>query len=335
MPDKSKAELQYRVESTPVTRGEFRLLLLLMLIEVAISAQTAYAPGIVAWAKNAWAEHQAAVAHRAAVRKNEAVAAQCLSFARPVTAVVWEEDPNRAAKFLEGSGYYAVRPRAIMNDFLENAIPPAAMAERPLRIPVDDMNFVSSQFQEFTGSWLSNNRSDTTVTFLHGRTVGGIERLVLVLYGAPFEAGSVQRDEHQPWEGHISKFQSFAAMSFGRGEDGMFSAMNSPVTALSLAPLNNSDPITTGVSPNSTLMPAHWSPPPKAGLPGKVTIDYRNQFRVYAGQSDPADASHFTIAYDLDGQAGVVDGWLKPDGSVVLEPRVGKRVNTVWYPHAK
>jgi hypothetical protein len=33
--------------------------------------------------------------------------------------------------------------------------------------------------------------------------------------------------------------------------------------------------------------------------------------RVFAGQVDPQDASHFTIEYDIGGKGGVVDGWLR------------------------
>jgi hypothetical protein len=33
--------------------------------------------------------------------------------------------------------------------------------------------------------------------------------------------------------------------------------------------------------------------------------------RVFAGQVDPLDASHFTIEYELYGKRGVVDGWLR------------------------
>ena len=43
--------------------------------------------------------------------------------------------------------------------------------------------------------------------------------------------------------------------------------------------------------------------------------------RLFAGQPDPNDASHFTIDYVLGDQKGVIDGWLKEDGSVLLEKR--------------
>lgn len=45
-------------------------------------------------------------------------------------------------------------------------------------------------------------------------------------------------------------------------------------------------------------------------------------FQFYAGQSDRDDPSHFTIAYrTAGGETGAVDGWLRDDGSVVLELR--------------
>jgi hypothetical protein len=43
--------------------------------------------------------------------------------------------------------------------------------------------------------------------------------------------------------------------------------------------------------------------------------------RLFAGQLDPNDASHFTIDYVIGDQKGVIDGWLKEDGSVLLQKR--------------
>jgi hypothetical protein len=44
-------------------------------------------------------------------------------------------------------------------------------------------------------------------------------------------------------------------------------------------------------------------------------------FRVLPGQVDPADPSHFTIPYTVDGKPFVLDGWLKDNDSLVIEPR--------------
>jgi hypothetical protein len=45
--------------------------------------------------------------------------------------------------------------------------------------------------------------------------------------------------------------------------------------------------------------------------------------RLYAGQSDPAAPSHFTIRYQLGSQAGTIDGWLRVDDDVSLKVRDG------------
>jgi hypothetical protein len=44
-------------------------------------------------------------------------------------------------------------------------------------------------------------------------------------------------------------------------------------------------------------------------------LDPRRQtYRVYAGQTDPADPSRFTMRYDIDGLPGMLEGRLRPDG---------------------
>jgi hypothetical protein len=35
------------------------------------------------------------------------------------------------------------------------------------------------------------------------------------------------------------------------------------------------------------------------------------ELRFFAGQPDPTDESHFTIDYELDGDRGTIDGWLR------------------------
>ena len=43
--------------------------------------------------------------------------------------------------------------------------------------------------------------------------------------------------------------------------------------------------------------------------------------RVYAGQTDPADPTHFTIRYVEGGIAGTIDAWLQDDDSVKFHRR--------------
>jgi WD40 repeat protein len=48
---------------------------------------------------------------------------------------------------------------------------------------------------------------------------------------------------------------------------------------------------------------------------------------VFAGQPDPNDRSHFTIPIQFRGQRTVVDGYLRDDDSVLLDPHLGYIVN--------
>ena len=43
--------------------------------------------------------------------------------------------------------------------------------------------------------------------------------------------------------------------------------------------------------------------------------------KLYAGQADPADESHFTIDYETPRGRGTIDGWLMPDETVKLQLR--------------
>lgn len=64
-----------------------------------------------------------------------------------------------------------------------------------------------------------------------------------------------------------------------------------------------------------TVAPSHWPNPMRSEpRPGGSTLELplavSDELRVLAGQPDPRDPSHFTIRYDLNGQPGVIDGWL-------------------------
>jgi hypothetical protein len=48
---------------------------------------------------------------------------------------------------------------------------------------------------------------------------------------------------------------------------------------------------------------------------------YNDQIQILAGQPNPDDLAHFTIAYEIDGKPGIIDGWLMEDDTVKLEPR--------------
>ena len=55
--------------------------------------------------------------------------------------------------------------------------------------------------------------------------------------------------------------------------------------------------------------------------PSVVLATTESPLRLFAGQPDVNDASHFTIDFVIGDAKGVIDGWLKEDGSVLLERR--------------
>ena len=59
--------------------------------------------------------------------------------------------------------------------------------------------------------------------------------------------------------------------------------------------------------------------PPDPETCPHVLLPEKARFRIFAGQSDPNDAAHFTIPYSLDDQSGLIDGRLRDDDSVDLK----------------
>jgi hypothetical protein len=67
---------------------------------------------------------------------------------------------------------------------------------------------------------------------------------------------------------------------------------------------------------------AGWTPPKQVldhmrGAP----LPLGKNVRVFVGRSDPANLSHFTIPFEIDGRAGTIDGWLQENDDVLLEVR--------------
>lgn len=316
MPEESKPPLAYQVGGQQVTRGQFRVLLLLIFIYLVMTAQSNYAPGVTAWLQAQWEQHKGKVAQEKRVRQAQAATASWLAFAAPESQVVWEEDAKRAAQLLSTSGYSPIvvsGEPAFLTPYLSNG----AHARVPAALPagVNAMLLASGQH---------------ALVFLHGRRIGtGPERMVAVLVGSHQQiavtgAGSLYRQPTEAFEFSLYKSHTFTAQSFG-------------VNAVGEADYDGIGPteLTIGDSPSGVEIAGKWTPSKSPSQPGTLAYKPAEQLRVFAGQADPQDASHFTIRYELDGIAGTIDGWLRADGSVALEPRAGKRINSIWFPMAK
>jgi hypothetical protein len=55
-----------------------------------------------------------------------------------------------------------------------------------------------------------------------------------------------------------------------------------------------------------------------------VDLQPGQRWRIFAGQADAVDPTHFTIGYEIEGQAGVIDGRLNDGDRLMLTPRVGR-----------
>ncbi|MDB5334045.1 MAG: hypothetical protein JWP03_5196 [Phycisphaerales bacterium] len=63
----------------------------------------------------------------------------------------------------------------------------------------------------------------------------------------------------------------------------------------------------------------HWENP----HPLSFILPPSEPLKLFAGQADAADESHFTIAYSTPAGRGTIDGWLQPDDTVRMQVRDG------------
>ena len=306
--------LEYQVGTPAVTRGQFRIVWILLLMQVVMTAQSTYAPGMADWARQKWAAHREAVARREETKQNAARLRAAMGHLDPPGKVVWEEDPAAASALLAGGGYQAIIPSG-ERGVIAGHFPPGAAA-----------NPFTAQLAVVPNFWTGGMYR--AVVFTHARsTPGGKERLVVAVVAGELRTSSVggSHSATESFNGSVYKYQQFGAGSFGvEGADGN-PVDDAPVARLKLQAAGD----------EYTEMKGAWQAAASPDSPGTLTIQYRKQLRVFAGQPDPADASHFTFDYVLDGTPGTIDGWLKPDNSVRLVPRAGKVVNELWYPLAK
>jgi hypothetical protein len=75
------------------------------------------------------------------------------------------------------------------------------------------------------------------------------------------------------------------------------------------------------ITPGTALRSPRQLPSALRGDGAQITIGVGKRLRVFAGQPDPNNASHFTIDYELDGARITLDGWLQDAQTVKIEIR--------------
>jgi hypothetical protein len=313
-----------------ITRGQFRWLLALLTVHLLIVIQTTYAPGLRIAVKEWRADRQQKAAREAAVKQALALEQQAMNWAEPAGKVVWEEDPDEAAKLMAGAGYRWICDDSNGSSGLRSlTLPKGAMLMPP---PVYGQ---AIRIQDWAGP--SFDWDSTAIAFLHGlRSPAGNERLVFVYVsgGLSLEepssglfSNSNPPSTSEGWTLPLQKTQYIVAVPGvpGRGEN----PAKPPLRAVH--PARRS----LGHESDQGGLAAWVFTPGAGGAAGQIKLEQRNRLRVFAGQGDPADASRFTIVYDVDGTPGVLIGRLKDDDTIELRPSTGKAVGDRWYPSGK
>lgn len=323
MSDEPKQPLPYERPAAPsVPRWQFRLLFMLVLVNLAVTLQTAYVPTVTRDVRQWWAERQER-------RRAQALYRQARDFAQPATNVAWEEDPDAAAKLLDGGTHQSVMvPTGFTRrlPFL-SGWPPGAGATPPPAFPFLRGHLVPPEQSGFV--------------FLRGRrSAGGLERLVYVLVEGQlteepsglrlppsvnnWALGSYGKAPGEPFESEVLKSLRLVATPWLPADGASPSRpVFNDATSLRVQPRGD----------GYWTVPWRWVPP-DAGKPGQVVLERRDRFRFYAGQPDPKDPSAFTVDYELDGVRGRIRGRLRDNGRVSWEPEAGATIGSYWDPYA-
>ena len=295
----SAPEIGYGHAQFYVTKRQWRVLVALTLFNTIALAWFAFGPNSSQFIQAQWQQWQAKRAERAALRQVVADQRPCLDFVMPQQPqLIYEEDPAAALKLTSGDGAYEpVRMR--VDNLLATTAPWAAPARR-VGVPAEWTTFATKSNNVENGV---GHAVDMPVVFLGARTAkGGETRLVVVQFDSRprLDAGAPSLDllrMDSTRRLHVSTFRPGTRSQRPRRTESATLNLFLPPTA---ARVNESG--TTWVITRPALM------------------------TVFTGQADPNDPSHFTIPYCVNGQPGVIDGWLQPGGPL-LKPRSGQAVN--------
>jgi hypothetical protein len=305
-----------------IPRWQFRLLFGFVLLNLAITIQSSYAPGVAAALKQRWAKYQDE-------RQARALYQQVSTFAEPAGKVVWDENPDTAAKLLGTPGYAGTRTVGVERYPLLAGWPKGARATASVEVDAFHRRHFTNPFPNLSGrrSILSTDLAPILVHRL--KTPAGEDRLVYVYVegnanvsslrvdGRPYD-GAADAPLDRAWTATAEKSLSLVAVPC-HVEMGGTRVTAAEVEKTSLR-------IYRGAPLRFT-----WSPPAGDGR-AQIRLDPKGLFRFYAGQPDRADPSRFTFDYEVDGQRGTVRGRLLADGTVELLPNTGTTVGGQWFP---
>jgi len=314
----------------------FRLMVGLMLVNTVLIASTVLGPQLFPFMRGQWQQWQARRAAAAQAKSDLATLRQGLAHKMPEGRVVYEEDPEAAAKLLAG-GAGAYQAAVNFPQHRPNNWMPPVMAAPPTYYT----QFVRVAFNQQIGG------PEYPLLFLHERvTPAGQKHLVTVSLLADFQFDQPRTRPREagiggPYGGYggygdreaprglkiqpgetvfvMKKRRLLSVVTYlvdgPRTPDGGYRGRGSAMTRSVNLELPDSKSWVVGRVMENTGGDAGGSGEPK--------LDYGHRLRFFAGQPDPTDSSHFTIPYQLDGRDGSIDGWVK-DGGIDIRPREGQ-----------
>ena len=322
MAEEPKSLSYDRTPPPAIPRWQFRLLFAFVLLNLAITIQSAYAPGVAAALKQRWAKYQDE-------RQARAQYQQAIKWAEPSTKVVWDEDPDTAAQLLGMPGYAGTRPEGVEQHPFLAGWPKGARATVSAEVDAFHRRHFTHPFPNMSGRRTVRPTNFAPVFVHRLKTPAGEDRLVYVYVEGRANVYNSRMDDRrygtlnrapldQSWTASAERSLSLVAVPCHvQGEGSQVTSQEVEKTSLLIY---HSEPLRFT-----------WTPP-AGDQPAQIRIDPKGLFRFYAGQPDPADPSRFTFDYEVDGMRGTIRGRLLADATVELVPSTGKAVGGQWFP---
>jgi hypothetical protein len=278
--------LDYEQRASFVSQRQYRRLMALTLLNTLLLAGFVCGPSVSNLARTQWNQFQQRREQRRVEQARDAAIAAGKQFARAADTILYEERPDEAAKLL------ATRKYKTISDASIHYFP-----QRPWQPPV----IIDDPLPQFRPLRLGNSDG---VIFMHAlKNPFGQERLAIVLLHVKqqiYDNPGVDQDRRY---------------YYLRAERALVAGVTRDDGALGRRTLLNLDVVTDRAYVLAT-------PGPQGN--DKIEHHLKGMFRIYAGQPDPADPAHFTIALDYDDQHTTIDGWLRADDHIELLPRTGR-----------
>jgi hypothetical protein len=310
------SSLEYEKSPNRISRRQMNLLLLLIAINTLLFSAFVCLPTASPYLKEMWSQYQQKRDEKRNAEARESKLAANMVFVAPADRAIYVEAPADARALLNtdahafmldpvlsaesgtGTSYLSPGLRQVFQ--IANFQPPAM---RTYQAPLDDW------IRQFPENTLGVGPNDGGL-FLHGmQTPSGKSRLVLI----GLDVSQHLKDADLDADGQVRNWSLETSRSLvARVFDPQTLPSLPARTAIRIEEPGGQHPRFTAQFTKNSEMPV------TAQLVGT------RPWKIFTGQLDPADPTHLTIAYEIAGVPGVIDGRLSDGDRLMLTPRVGR-----------